>query len=136
MPRLTPQQQEALDLLDELMPERQLCFSMELEHGDMQLLNNYVTLHSRTDFEDFDEPDRKRHLLRLWLAIPGSQPLPPHWEEYYGDMRPGAVRGGVRGSAITPEFLAYEERQAKALGMLWRPWRPLVTLADIQSSAA
>ena len=135
VPRLTPQQLEALELFDELMPGDKLCFSMELEAGDMQLLNNYVTLHSRTDFEDFDEPDRKRHLLRLWLAIPGSQPLPPQWEEYYGDIRSGAVRGGVRGSAISPEFLAYEERQAKALGMLWRPWRPLVTLEGLEANA-
>jgi hypothetical protein len=127
IPRLTPQQVEALDLFDQLMPSDQLCYSMELERGDLQLLNNYVTLHSRTPFEDFEDPDQKRHLLRLWLSIPSSQPLPPQWEEYYGDVRAGAVRGGVRGSAITREFLAYEERQARALGMAWRPWRPLVT---------
>lgn len=126
VPRLSTDQKEALDLFDQLMPSDKLCYSMELEQGDMQLLNNYVTLHSRTPFEDFDEPDQKRHLLRLWLAVPSSQPLPPQWEEYYGDVRAGAVRGGVRGSAITPEFLAYEERHAKALGMQWRPWRPLV----------
>lgn len=127
VPRLTPAQVEALDLLDALMPSDKLCYSMELERGDMQLLNNYVTLHSRTNFEDFDEPDQKRHLLRLWLAVPTSQPLPPQWEEYYGDVRAGAVRGGVRGSAITREFLDYEERQARTLGMAWRPWQPLVT---------
>lgn len=127
VPRLTPAHIEALDLLDTLMPSDKLCYSMQLEQGDLQLLNNYVTLHSRTPFEDFEEPDQKRHLLRLWLAVPSSQPLPPAWEEYYGDVRAGAVRGGVRGSAISAEFLAYEERQAKALGMHWRPWRPLVT---------
>lgn len=127
IPRLTAQQVEALDLFDQLMPSERLCYSMELEQGDLQLLNNYVTLHSRTPFEDFEDPDQKRHLLRLWLSIPSSQPLPPQWEEYYGDVRAGAVRGGVRGSAITQEFLAYEERQARALGMAWRPWKPLVT---------
>jgi hypothetical protein len=127
VPRLSAAQREVLDLLDQLMPSDKLCYSMELEQGDLQLLNNYVTLHSRTPFEDFDTPDRKRHLLRLWLAVPSSQPLPPQWEEYYGDRRAGSVRGGVRGSAITAEFLAYEERQAADLGMAWRPWRPLVT---------
>lgn len=136
VPRLTPAQVEALDLLDELMPSDRLCYSMELERGDMQLLNNYVTLHSRTNFEDFEEPDQKRHLLRLWLSIPASQPLPPQWEEYYGDIRAGAVRGGVRGSAITAEFLAYEQRHARALGMAWRPWRPLVTREAIGAATA
>ncbi len=131
VPRLTPQQQEALDLFDELMPSDKLCYSMELERGDMQLLNNYVTLHSRTSFEDYEDFDKKRHLLRLWLAVPSSQPLPPDWEEYYGDVRAGAVRGGVRGSSITEEFLAYEKRQAHALNMPFRPWRPIVSKQDM-----
>ena len=130
VPRLTPQQVEALDLLDELMPSPLLCYSMTLERGDLQLLNNYVTLHSRTPFEDFEAPDDKRHLLRLWLAIPSSQPLPAAFEEYYGDVRAGAVRGGVRGSAITSEFLAYEQRQAQALNMRLEPWRPKRQAAD------
>jgi redox-sensitive bicupin YhaK (pirin superfamily) len=99
------------------MPDPKYCFSMWLERGDLQLLNNYVILHSRTNFEDHEEPERRRHLLRLWLAIPASQPLPPEWREYYGDVRPGAVRGGVRGSAITEAFLDYERRQAQRLDM-------------------
>lgn len=134
VPRLSPEQRQALDLFDQLMPGDKLCYSMELEQGDLQLLNNYVTLHSRTPFEDFEDADQKRHLLRLWLAVPSSQPLPPQWEEYYGDVRAGSVRGGVRGSAITREFLDYEERQAKALGMQWRPWQPLVTRRDLAAA--
>ncbi|WP_229722839.1 TauD/TfdA family dioxygenase [Xylophilus rhododendri] len=126
IPRLTPQQLEAIDLLEELMASDKLCFGMELERGDLQLLNNFVILHSRTAFEDFEEPDLKRHLLRLWLAVPGSQPLPEDWEVYFIDGRAGALRGGVRGSSITPEFLAYEKRQADALGMPNKPWAPKV----------
>ena len=122
-PRLTPQQVEALDLLDELLPDSRFCYTMSLERGDMQFLNNYVTLHSRTPFEDFDDADRKRHLFRLWMSIPASQPLPAEWETYYGDVRAGAVRGGVRGSAITPEFVAYERRQAADMGMVLKPWQ-------------
>jgi len=133
VPRLTEQQRQALDLFDELMPGDELCFTMELERGDLQLLNNYVTLHSRTPFEDFEEPDLKRHLLRLWLSIPTSAPLPPQWEEYYGDVRAGAVRGGVRGIAITPEFLAYEDRQARAMGMTRRPWQPKMRKEDMEA---
>jgi hypothetical protein len=131
VPRMTAAQAEALDLLDELMPSDLLCFTMELEQGDMQLLNNYVTLHSRTPFEDYEEPDRKRHLFRLWLSVPGSQPLPDDWKEYYGDVRAGAVRGGVRGSAITQEFLDYEKRQAAALGMGFETWRPQLLKEDM-----
>ena len=56
------------------------------------------------------------------LSIPASQPLPAAFEEYFGDVRAGAVRGGVRGSAITPEFVAYEQRQAAVMGMPLKAW--------------
>jgi hypothetical protein len=117
VPRLTSEQVELLDLLDVLLPDDQFCYSMQLDRGDMQLLNNYVVIHSRTNFEDHDEPERKRHLLRLWLSIPQGQRLPSLWKEYFGNIAPGSVRGGVRGSQITEEFLAYEKRQAAHLGM-------------------
>jgi len=54
----------------------------------------------------------------LWLSIPQAQLLPPEWEEYFGDVRPGSVRGGVRGSYITAEFLEYEARQAQRMHMM------------------
>jgi hypothetical protein len=56
-------------------------------------------------------------LLRLWLSIPQGQRLPSLWKEYFGAVEAGSVRGGVRGSQITDEFLAYERRQAANLGM-------------------
>jgi hypothetical protein len=117
VPRLTPEQIELLDLLDELLPDDKFCYSMQLDRGDMQLLNNYVVIHSRTNFEDHEEPEKKRHLLRLWLSIPQGQRLPALWKEYFGAIEAGSVRGGVRGSQITDAFLAYERRQAAYLGM-------------------
>ncbi len=136
VPRLSEAQQEALDLLERLLASEKLCFEMTLEPGDMQLLNSYVTLHSRTGFEDFEEPDRKRHLLRFWLAVPNSQPLPDDWAEYYVDVRSGSVRGGVRGSGITEAFVRYEERHAKTLGMRFKPWAPLVLRDEVASNTA
>ncbi|MDI3290194.1 TauD/TfdA family dioxygenase [Polyangium sp. 15x6] len=38
--------------------------------GDVQWLKNSVVLHKRTEYEDWPEDERKRHLLRLWLAAP------------------------------------------------------------------
>jgi hypothetical protein len=131
VPRLSAKQTEALDLFDEIMPSDEYCYSMELERGDMQLLNSFATLHSRTPFEDFEDPDQKRHLMRLWMSIPISQPLPATWEEYWGDSRAGSVRGGVRGSAITPEFSSYERRQAKAMDMPLKPFKPVVSQEEM-----
>lgn len=136
LPRVTPAQWEAIDMLGEIMADPRWCFRMQLEEGDLQLVNNYAIVHSRTPFEDFDEPDRKRHLLRLWLAVPGSQPLPADWDEYFIDTRPGSVRGGLRGSHSTAEFAAYERRQAKALGMGYREWAPVKRRQDVSAEAS
>lgn len=136
VPRLTRQQEEVLDLLDTIMPSDNYCYSMELERGDMQLLNSFVTLHSRTPFEDYEDPGEKRHLMRLWLSIPISQPLPLQWAEYWGDVRCGSVRGGVRGSSITAEFLDYEKRQSKTMNMPFAPWKPLIGQKDMKNVLA
>ncbi|KAF2727235.1 Clavaminate synthase-like protein [Polyplosphaeria fusca] len=127
VPRMSAQQTEALNILDELQPSNEFCYSMELERGDLQLLNNFVIWHSRTSFEDYDEPDQKRHLMRLWMSTPNSPELPPQFEEFFGDTRPGSVRGGVRGGFIKPDFLEYEQRQAAAMGMAFKPFRAVVS---------
>jgi len=91
---LTRQQQEALDLFDALADDPKLCMSMEFRTGDVQLVHNHTLLHDRTAFEDWPEPERKRHLLRLWLAPPEARPLPPVFAERYGSITPGD-RGGI-----------------------------------------
>jgi hypothetical protein len=94
VPPLTPLQIEALDLLDELANDPKLNLTMELEPGDIQLVHNHTILHDRTAFEDYPEPERKRHLLRLWLAPLGAGPLPEVYAERFGSTTPGD-RGGV-----------------------------------------
>jgi hypothetical protein len=94
VPPLTPLQIEALDLLDQLANDPKLNLMMELQPGDIQLVHNHTILHDRTAFEDHPEPERKRHLLRLWLAPPGARPLPEVYAERFGSTTPGN-RGGV-----------------------------------------
>ena len=93
VPRLTRQQEEALDLFGVLSDE--LALNMAFEPGDIQLLNNHLIYHARTRYDDYPENDRKRLLLRLWLAVPGSRPLPKGYELLFGNIEAGAVRGGV-----------------------------------------
>ena len=38
---------------------------MMLEPGDIQLCNNYIVMHSRTSFLDYDEKDKQRKLGRV-----------------------------------------------------------------------
>lgn len=94
VPPLTPMQTEALDLFDALANDPALHFHMEFRAGDVQFVHNHSLLHDRTAFEDWPEPERKRHLLRLWLAPPQARPLPPVFAERYGSIVPGQ-RGGI-----------------------------------------
>jgi len=93
VPRMTAAQDEALDLHAEVCEE--LAFTMELEPGDLQLLNNHVVYHGRTAYEDADGPDRDRLLLRLWISPPNSRELPPGFDTLWGTTAPGTPRGGI-----------------------------------------
>jgi hypothetical protein len=115
---LTAQQWEALDMVEEIVRRPDVMFSMWLEPGDMQLINNHVVLHSRTEFEDHEEAERKRLLFRLWLATPDSADLPVEWSECYKSIEAGSVRGGIRGLEWNDACRAFEQRQASDLGML------------------
>lgn len=91
---LSALQIEALDMLDQLANDPKLNLMMELQPGDIQLVHNHTILHDRTAFEDYPEPERKRHLLRLWMAPRGARPLPEIYAERFGSITPGD-RGGV-----------------------------------------
>jgi hypothetical protein len=91
---LSALQIEALDMLDQLANDPKLNLMMELQPGDIQLVHNHTILHDRTAFEDYPEPERKRHLLRLWLAPRGARALPEIYKERFGSITPGD-RGGV-----------------------------------------
>jgi hypothetical protein len=98
---LTRIQIEALDLFDALANDPSLHLFMEFQPGDIQIVHNHTILHDRTAFEDWPEPDRKRHLLRLWLAPVNARPLPPVYAERFGSVVPGD-RGGVSVMSMTP----------------------------------
>jgi hypothetical protein len=92
--RLTPADIEALDMLGELAGDPELRLDMDFMPGDVQFLHNHTILHARSAYEDWTEVERKRHLLRLWLAPPGARKLPPVFEECYGGVTIGD-RGGI-----------------------------------------
>jgi hypothetical protein len=93
-PRLTPLDVEALDAFDTLANDPRLNMTMRLAPGDLQFVHNHVLLHDRTSFDDHEAPERKRHLLRLWLAAPGARALPPAFAARYGSITVGD-RGGI-----------------------------------------
>jgi hypothetical protein len=94
VPPLSPIQIEALDLFDSLANDPSLHLFMEFQPGDIQIVHNHTILHDRTAFDDWPDAERKRHLLRLWLAPTNAHPLPSVYAERFGSVVPGD-RGGV-----------------------------------------
>ncbi|MGI9289614.1 MAG: TauD/TfdA family dioxygenase [Pseudomonadales bacterium] len=86
VPRLTASQIELLDLIDVCAADPNNYLSMDFQPGDIQLLKNCYILHCRTHYTDWSDPEKKRHLLRLWI---NAQPLDAIVQEL--PTREGAV---------------------------------------------
>lgn len=95
-PDMTAPQREALDFLESVAEEQALHVRVRQRPGDLLLLNNWVTFHRRTEFEDHEDPAQKRDILRVWLSMPNSRPLDPLFADNYGAVEAGALRGGMR----------------------------------------
>ncbi len=91
VPPLTAEQVAAMDMIATLADE--LCVEMPFEPGQIQLMNQHVTYHGRTAYED--GAGGRRNLLRIWLASPLSRALPAGHADQWGDVRAGALRGGA-----------------------------------------
>ena len=62
-----------MDMLDAMVKDPRFQHTTNFQPGDLQFSNNHVALHARTAFEDYPEPERRRHLLRLWLSMPNTR---------------------------------------------------------------
>ena len=80
---------DAIQLHGAESPE--FCLTMDFRPGDIQFLNNYAIIHTRTAFRDEPDPDKRRLLLRLWLNLYHGRALAPG----FGDRFNNGSRGGV-----------------------------------------
>lgn len=94
VPRFTEAQSETLSLIAEMAEDPQNHIAIPFKEGDIQLLDNHTILHGRYDYRDWDDPDQRRYLLRLWLCPPNGRDLPPAYAERYGAIDIGD-RGGI-----------------------------------------
>lgn len=115
--KLSAAQRELMDVLDEILRRPELMYTMYLEPGDMQILNNYTMFHSRTDYIDFEDQSEKRCLYRLWLAPPDSIRMPESWRDFYRSIEPAVVRGGIRGQSFDKACEDFDKNHAKYLNM-------------------
>ena len=73
---LTEAELRALDTMDEISNRPDVRLNFIQEPGEIVLANNCLLLHTRTAFEDSDDPAARRLLLRLWLREDG-RPMAP-----------------------------------------------------------
>ncbi len=74
VPTFTPVQKEAVEVYRQTVDE--IALDIDFQRGDIQFLNNFVMLHTRREYQDWQEVERKRHLLRLWLYDAAGRPIP------------------------------------------------------------
>lgn len=103
-PPMTAEQVEAVELFAQVAKEDQFAITTMFEPGTLFFINNHRLLHMRTAFEDWAEPERKRHLLRIWLSLPSSHELPKSFGVFFGDTGAGCLRGGYSSRADRPVF--------------------------------
>ena len=96
LPDMSEEQKKALDAIEETASLTEMHFNFRQRPGDILFLNNWTTLHRRSEFIDFPDPEKKRHILRAWISPPNNRPIDPLFEDNYGDHRAGKVRGGMR----------------------------------------
>ena len=81
---LSDREVAALDCVDALACREDFLFETLLGPGEIGFINNYTVLHTRSGFEDGEDPAMRRHLLRLWLAVDDPRPMPDEIRSYAG----------------------------------------------------
>ena len=64
---LSQLQKDALTYLDNLMRMEDIALKYDLKPGDMVFSDNHWVVHGRTSFEDYDDENLKRFMLRTWI---------------------------------------------------------------------
>ena len=84
VPKLSDARRRLLEVYEGIANDPTLYLDMHFRPGDVQWLRNAFVLHKRTAYDDFDEPEKKRHLLRVWLSAPGIDDSMPHFSPLGG----------------------------------------------------
>ena len=74
-----------------------------MQPGDASMANNYAMCHSRSDFVDGPDPERRRLVLRAWIEVPIEDRRLPIGREFFHMENEGGRLGydlvpGPRGS--------------------------------------
>lgn len=87
----SPIERRALDFVQEVSMREENGVRFFMRPGDIQMVSNHSVLHSREQFEDYEEPERRRCLYRFWVNLPEGRALEPRFADRYNT----GPRGGV-----------------------------------------
>jgi hypothetical protein len=88
---MTPLQRDAVQYVREVADMDAFRLDMKFQRGDIQFVSNHTSMHARNAYEDWDDPERKRRLLRLWLTMHNGRALAPEFAERHNT----GPRGGI-----------------------------------------
>lgn len=111
---MTPLQVAALEEMKRVSASPELYLDMEIGEGDIQFLNNRTILHGRTGYDDWPEIGRRRHMLRLWLEMPGWPALPANQGVHGRADRPLWLRQRSPFMEVPSVYLAEMTRRKQA----------------------
>lgn len=102
-PRLTPLQLEAIATIEDIIANHpDLVLTHQPQPGDFVILSNHTQLHARTAYTDGPEEWQQRHLLRLWISLPGDRELPDSYAPFLGGSVEVGKRGGIVVDGVVP----------------------------------
>jgi Taurine catabolism dioxygenase TauD, TfdA family len=95
-PKTGDDQLEAFRLFLDICNDPEFAVRIPFEPGDFQYVHNHLVFHSRTAFRDWpDAPEKRRHLMRIWLSLSDGLELPESIAERWINIQRGTLRGGV-----------------------------------------
>ena len=78
---MTPDEEEAIDILRRVLVQQQV--ELRMRPGDASMANNFALCHSRSDFVDGPDPERRRLVLRAWTEVPLEDRRLPIGREFF-----------------------------------------------------
>jgi hypothetical protein len=80
VPRLSAEAKAAMEEWKAIPLRPGVALNYRLRPGDIQFLNNYTVVHGRSEYEDYDDPARRRYLVRILFRMPQDRSFTPEFE--------------------------------------------------------
>jgi len=95
----------AVDSMYEIASREENQLYLNIQAGDIQLLNNHMIFHARSKYVDHKDPAKKRLQLRLWLSLAKGRELAPEFIDRYNTGPKMGVTASEAGQKLQEKTL-------------------------------